>query len=184
MLDTYTYDMVAVCYAARHRNRLSVAVVVHRIAVPAEVTPVAPVDEQNAPGETVAPDGGETTTGACVVVGASVTGTRVVGAAVVGASVVGAAVVGAAVVGACVVGAAVVGAAVVGACSVGAAVVGTVVASVTGAGVTRVVDATLAFTAVVEDVPDTVTASAPTISPNPPPNLGGPKNSRITPPNL
>lgn len=46
--------VVVTSLVARQRGWLSVAVVEHVIGVPADVTPVAPTGEQNAPGVTVA----------------------------------------------------------------------------------------------------------------------------------
>lgn len=86
------------------------------IAVPAEVRPVAPGGEQNAPGVTKL--SAAVVDGAVVVVGGAVEGADVAGTVVVEVVVVGAAVVGAAVVGAAV--------------DVGGIVVATVESSVAG----------------------------------------------------
>jgi hypothetical protein len=87
-------------YTARHRSRVSVAVVLQTMALPVLVTPVAPAVEQNAPGVTVALAAGAAVVAfAAVVFGAAavVFGALAVVAALV-AGAAGAVVAGAAVV--------------------------------------------------------------------------------------
>jgi hypothetical protein len=100
-------------YAARHRSRESVAVVLQTMALPVLVRPVAPATEQNAPGVTVAFEAAVVVAFvAAVVFGAAVVVLAVVAALVVGAT--GAVVAGAAVVAGTLVEAGVAGAVVAG----------------------------------------------------------------------